>query len=155
VRGERAIGFGIAVIVLCVVAVAIGWSVVRGEAQDQQAGPLLPPPADLAARTGSDEGVGRYQFGAPDLILDTATGKLTNGSGQVLESPIDASGKDAGRYSVAGYVTAVTRTLGLDVLNQPTVQADLVKGYVIGDTKTGRIVKQRVYHSGPLQPGEL
>ena len=135
-RGERAIGLVIAMLLLGIVAVAIGWSVTRGEAEDEQV-------------------IGRYQFAAPDLVLDTATGKLTTAGGTVLESPIDAGAKEVGRYSAAGYVTSVTRSIGLDVLNQPTVRVDLIKGFVIGDTKNGKIIKQRVYYSEPLQPGEL
>jgi hypothetical protein len=135
-RGERRVGLIVAIFLLGIIAVGLGWSVVRGEAEDEQV-------------------VGKYQFAPPNLILDTATGKLTAKGGDTLESPIDAGGKDVGRYNVAGYVTAVTRTVGLDMLNQPAFTQDLVKGYVIGDTKTGPIVKERVYYSAPLGRGEL
>ena len=129
-------GLALAAFLLCVVAVSALWGVNRGAAEDEEA-------------------VGRYQVGAPDLILDTATGRLVTASGQVLEPPIDAQGTQAGRYSVAGYVTAVTRAVGLDVINQPIARTDLVKGYAIADTETGKIVKQKVYHSQPIRAGEL
>ncbi len=103
----------------------------------------------------AEQAVGRYQAVAPDLVLDTTTGKLADGNGQVLEPPIDAGSTDVGRFSAAGYVTAVTRGVGLDMMQVPTARTDLVKGYVIVDTKTGRVAKSRVYESRPLQPGDL
>jgi len=159
VRGDRAIRLGIAIFLVGVVAVVTGWTIVRGEAQDTVA-PVTPPltvltPDGTARAAGTEQPVGRYQFAAPDLILDTATGKLTTQSGQLLEGAIEPGGKDLGHYSVAGYMTSVTRSSGLDALNQPTIAVDLVKGYVIGDTKSGRIAKQRVYYSQPMQPGDL
>ncbi len=135
-RSERGFRIAAAAIVLCAAAAFLSWGVTRGVAQDQ-------------------EPVGRYQVAVPDLILDTATGRLVNSKGQVLEQAADPSGDEVGRYSVDGYVTAVTRYIGLDVLQQPTMRVDLVKGYVLADTKTGRVVKQRVYHSQPLQEGDL
>lgn len=135
-KREKAVGLVVSILLVGIVAVAIGWSGGRTEAQDEQV-------------------IGRFQFAAPDLILDTATGRLTTGGGAILEPPIDASGKDVGRYSAAGYVTAVPRTVGLDVLGQPTMSADIVKGYVVGDTKTGRILKQRVYYTQPIGPGDF
>jgi hypothetical protein len=103
----------------------------------------------------AEQVVGRYQAAAPDLVLDTTTGKLTDAAGQVLEPPIDASSKDVGRFSAAGYVTAVTRSVGLDVIGVPVARTDLVKGYVIVDTKTGQAVRRRVYESHALQPTDL
>jgi hypothetical protein len=125
-----------AVAVLCAAAALIGWGVARGQA----------PESDL---------VGQYQVAAPDLVLDTTTGRLIGDGGKVLERPIDSSGAELGRYSVDGYVTAVTRTVGLDVLELPVAHTGLIKGYVIADTKTGKIVRQRVYYSRPLQPDDL
>ena len=138
-RGERAWKAILAVAVICAAAAFIGWGVSRGAAQEAE----------------EKEPVGRYQVAVPDLILDTATGRLVNGSGQVLEQAIDPSGTDVGHYSVDGYVTAVTRYVGLDVMNQPVAQVDLVKGYVLADTKTGRIIKQRMYYSQPLRKSDL
>jgi hypothetical protein len=110
----------------------------------------------MAGGAGEDQPpVGRYQAVAPDLVLDTATGKLARTNGQVLEPPADPSAQEVGRYSAAGYVTAVTRSVGLDIINRPTMQVDVVKGYLLVDTKTGRVVKQRVYYSQPIQPGDL
>jgi hypothetical protein len=113
----------------------LGWGVTRGTAQEEQT-------------------VGRYEVAVPDLVLDTATGKLTS-KGQVLEQPIDPSNTEIGRYSVDGFVTALTRRVGLDLMNQPVVWPELVKGYVIIDTKTGQILKQRTYYSRNLQEGDL
>ncbi len=111
---------------------------------------------DTPAAAASDEQpVGRYQAVAPDLVLDTSTGKLTGAGGQVLEPPMAGGDEEVGRFSAAGYVTAVTRSVGLDVMNVPVARTDLVKGYVIVDTKTGRVVKKRVYESRPLRAGDL
>jgi len=134
----------IVVVLLGAVAVAAGWGVARAVAQ----------PAEVAA-SEREEPVGRYQVAVPDLVLDTATGKLVGGNGQVLEPPIDPSGTEVGRYTVDGYVTSVTRSVGLDVIQVPVARVDLVKGYVLGDSKTGRIIKSRVYLSRPIQPGDL
>ena len=135
-RGERAVGMAVAVVVLCAAVAYVGWDVARGQA----------PP---------EEPLGRYQVAVPDLVLDTMTGRLTSTRAGILEQPIDPSGTEVGRYSVDGYVTAVTRSVGINVLDQPVAFTDLVKGYVIADTKTGRIVKQRTYYSQALQPGEI
>jgi hypothetical protein len=135
-RGEKAIGLAAAALLVCAVAVVFGRGVARGAAQDEQV-------------------VGRYQMAVPDLILDTATGKLADSRGQVLEQPIDPSGSEPGRYTVDGYVTAVTRWVGLDVIQSPIQRVELVKGYVLGDTKTGRIIKQRIYYSRAIQEGDL
>ncbi len=132
----KVVGLVVVILLVGIVAAAIGWSGGRIEAQDEQV-------------------IGRFQFAAPDLILDTATGKLTTGGGALLEAPIDAAGKDIGRYSAAGYVTAVPRSVTLDALAMPALSADMVKGYVIGDTKTGRILKQRMYYSQPIGPGDF
>lgn len=99
--------------------------------------------------------VGLYQAAAPDLVLDTATGKLVDSKGQVLEQPVDQAGTEAGRYSAAGYVSAVTRSVGLGVINQPIARSELVKGYIIVDTQTGQVVRQQVYYRQPLQPSDL
>lgn len=122
----------------------VGWLIVGGFAQD------------ISPNTGGDEQpVGRYQAVAPDLVLDTSTGKLTTSAGQMLEAPIEAAGKEVGRFSAAGYVTAVTRSVGLDVMNTPVARTDLVKGYVIVDTKSGRVVRKRIYESRPLRANDL
>ena len=135
-RGEQAWMTAVAVVVTCAAIVFVGWGVARSAEEEEQV-------------------AGRYQFAVPDLVVDTATGRLVNSKGQVLEGPIDPSGSEVGRYSVDGYVTAVTRSVGLNVLDQPVARTDLVKGYVLGDTKTGRVVRQRVYYSEPLQRGDL
>jgi len=135
-RGERSVGLAVAALLACAALVAVGWSKARGAAEEEQ--PL-----------------GRYQAAAPDLILDTATGKLVTSKGQVLEPPIDAAGKEVGRYTGAGYVTAVTRSVGLDVISRPTMSVDVVKGYVVADAKTGRVLRQRVYYSQAMRPGDL
>lgn len=135
-RGERRFGMAVAVAVTCAAVGFLVWDVTRGAAQDEAP-------------------VGRYQMAVPDLVLDTSTGRLVNGQGQVLEQAIDPSGAEIGRYCVDGYVTAVTRSVGLDIIQQPTMQVDLVKGYVLGDTQTGRVIKQRTYYSQPLQRGDL
>jgi len=134
-RGERNLGIAVAVMAVCAAIAFLGWGVTGGAAQEEQA-------------------VGRYEVAVPDLVLDTATGKLTS-KGQVLEQAIDPSGQEIGRYSVDGFITAVTRRVGLNVLEQPVVWPELVKGYVIVDTKTGQIVKQRTYYSRALQEGDL
>ena len=130
--------------------VLVGWQVTRSVAQDitSEAGPY-------GSAALAEQVVGRYQAAAPNLVLDTATGKLADGAGQVLESAIDASSKEVGRFSAAGYVTAVTRSVGLDLMNVPVARTDLVKGYVIVDTKTGQVVKSRVYESRAVQPTDL
>ncbi len=135
-RGEQRFGMAVAVAVICAAVGFLVWGVTRGAAQEE-------------------EGVGRYQMAVPDLVLDTATGRLVNSRGQVLEQAIDPSGEEVGRYCVDGYVTAVTRRIGLDIVEQPTMSVDLVKGYVLGDTQTGRVIKQRIYSSQPLQRGDL
>ena len=137
-RGEQGFRMAAAVVALCAAVGFLAWGVTRGAAQEQE-----------------QEPVGRYQVAVPDLVLDTTTGRLVDGRGQVLEQAIDPSGKEVGRYSVDGYVTAVTRSVGLDVINQPVAMSSLVKGYVVADTQTGRVVKQRVYYSQPLQRGDL
>jgi hypothetical protein len=138
-RGEQVLRIVVAVAVICAAVAFAGWGVARGAAEGVK----------------EEEPVGRYQVAVPDLVLDTMTGRLMSGRGQVLESPTDPSGTEVGRYSVDGYVTAVTRYVGLDVINQPVANTDLVKGYVVADTKTGQIVRQRIYYSQPLQRGDL
>lgn len=133
---EHSLRLAVAAVLLGGLVLAAVWGIGSGMAEEEQA-------------------VGRYQAGAPDLILDTATGKLARASGQVLEPAIDPSATEVGRYSVAGWVSAVTRSVGLDVIQRPVAATDLVKGYVIVDTKTGHVVKQKTYHSSPLQAGEL
>ncbi|MCJ7823157.1 MAG: hypothetical protein MUQ26_08810, partial [Armatimonadetes bacterium] len=91
-RGEQGFRMAAAVVALCAAVGFLAWGVTRGAAQEQAAEP-----------------VGRYQVAVPDLVLDTTTGRLVDGRGQVLEQAIDPSGKEIGRYSVDGYVTAVTR----------------------------------------------
>ncbi len=135
-RGEQGFRMAAAVVALCAAVGFLAWGVSRGAAQEE-------------------EPVGRYQVAVPDLVLDTATGRLVDGRGQVLEQAVDPSGKEIGRYSVDGYVTAVTRSVGLDVIGQPVAVSSLVKGYVVADTQTGRVLKQRIYSSQPLQQGDL
>jgi len=137
-RGEQGFRMAAAVVALCAVVGFLAWGVTRGAAQEEEQDP-----------------VGRYQVAVPDLVLDTTTGRLVDGKGQVLEQAIDPSGKEVGRYSVDGYVTAVTSSVGLDVINRPVAVTSLVKAYVVADTQTGRVLKQRIYSSQPLQRGDL
>ena len=120
----------------CLILAVVGWSVGAGDAEAPQE-------------------VGRYQAAAPDLVLDTMTGRLTDSKGIVLEPVIDASEKQIGRYSGSGYVAVITRFVGLNIVNQPYAQQELVKGYSIVDTKTGQVVKQKVYASQPIVGNEL
>lgn len=136
--GERAIKVFGAVVLICAAAMLLGWGITRGAAQQDEQDP-----------------VGRFQVAVPDLVLDTATGRLANSRGQVLEQPLDPTGEEIGRYSVDGYVTAVTREVGLNVINQPVVWPQLVKGYVVLDTQTGQIVRQKVYYKQPIQASDL
>lgn len=133
--GERALRGVLVITLICAVGLALVWAGGRGSAEDQP--------------------VGRYQVAVPDLVLDTMTGKLTGNGGRMLESPINPAGDEVGRYSVDGYVTAVTRKVGLDVINQPVAYPQLVKAYVVVDTKTGQILRQKTYYSKPLRPGDL
>jgi len=136
-KGKRAVGLMVAAALLvAAVGVSMALGVARGAAEEEQM-------------------VGRYQAAAPDLVLDTATGKLTTSAGQMLEGPVDPSATEVGRYSVASYMTVVTRMVALSAINVPIVYNELVKGYAVVDTKTGRIIKQRIYYSAPLQPGEI
>lgn len=133
--GERVLRVVLAAALLCTVALVLVWTGGRGSAEDQP--------------------VGRYQAAVPDLVLDTMTGKLIGAGGHVLEQPIDPAGEEVGRYSVDGYVTAVTRRVGLDVINQPVAYPELVKGYVLVDTKTGQVLREKTYYSQPLKTGDL
>jgi len=151
VRGERNLRL-VFIVALVTVALAVaGWGLLRGSARAYAADAGA---ASAAPAAQQGEPVGRYQVAVPDLVLDTSTGRLVAG-GQVLEPPIDPSGKEVGRYTVDGFVTSVTRSAGLNVMNVPTVAVDLVRGYVIADTRTGRILRQRTDYSGPMQPGDL
>jgi len=134
-RGERAMKVIGVVLIICAAMAFLGWGLSRCAAQQDE--------------------VGRYQVAVPDLVLDTATGRLVNSTGQVLEQPINATGEEIGRYSVDGYVTAVTRRAGLDVINQPVVWPELIKGYVLLDTQTGQIVKEKIYYRQALQQNDL
>ncbi len=125
----------IAVVILCASVGLIGWGVGKGVAEE--------------------EPVGQYQAAAPDLVLDTATGKLINSTGQVLEQAIDPSGTTLGKYSAAGYATAVTRNVGLSVINQPIAYTETVKGYAIVDTQSGRVVKHRIYYQQTLKADDF
>lgn len=138
-RGDQTIKV-LAALVLCASVALVGWGVDKGMAQDEEA---------------AEAAVGLYQAVAPDLVLDTATGKLVDAKGQVLAQAVDQAGTQAGRYSAAGYVTAVTRSVGLDVINQPIARSELMKGYIIVDTQTGQVVSQRVYYRQPLQSTDL
>ena len=123
-------------VLVCATVAAVAWGIASSVAQEEAA-------------------VGRYQMAVPDLVLDTATGRLVDGKGKVLEQPVDASGSEVGRYCVDGYVSAVTRQVIMNIVEQPIVRVDLVKGYVLGDTKSGTIIKQQVYYSHPIRPGDL
>jgi hypothetical protein len=134
-NGERTVRAVIAVTIICAAGALLIWGMGRGVAQD--------------------EPIGRYQVAAPDLLLDTMTGRLVDGNGRVLEGPIDPSGEEVGRYAAAGYVTAVTRRIGLDVINQPIAYPELVKGYVLIDTKTGQVLRSKTYYAQPLEAGDF
>jgi hypothetical protein len=136
--GERAVKVFGAIALICAAAVLLGWGITRGAAQQEE-----------------EEPAGRFQVAVPDLVLDTATGRLTNSKGQVLEQPVNPTGEQIGRYSVDGFVTAVTRTVGLNVINQPVVWPQLVKGYVVLDTQTGQVVRQKTYYRQALQESDL
>lgn len=153
-KSERRIGVVFAILLAAVIVALVGWGIARSSAQAQVLGGT-PSGGTAAGSEKQDQPVGHYQVAVPNLVLDTATGKLVGANGQVLEPPVDPSGSEVGRYSVDAYVTSVTRSVTLNVLNVPVANVDLVKGYVIADTKTGRIVKQRVYYSAPLQAGDL
>lgn len=143
--GERSVRIvGVMFVVLAAVGL-FGWSVTRGAAQAEEAAP------DQAGLYQA----GLYQAVAPDCVLNTATGKLTTANGQVLEAGIDPGGTKLGKYSAAGYATAVTRAIGLDLINQPFARTDSVKAYLIVDTETGKVVKQRVYYRQPLDSNEF
>jgi hypothetical protein len=134
-RGERVMKVIGVVLIICTAMVCLDWGLSRCAAQQDE--------------------VGRYQVAVPDLVLDTATGRLANSAGKVLEQPIDPTGEEIGRYSVDGYVTAATRRAGLDVVNQPVVWPELIKGYVLLDTQTGQIIRQKIYYRQPLQRNDL
>ena len=134
-RGERAMKVIGAVVIICAAMALLGWGISRCAAQQDE--------------------VGRYQVAVPDLVLDTATGKLVTSKGQVLEQPVDPTGEEVGRYSVDAYVTSVTRNAGLDIINQPVVWPQLVKGYVLLDTQTGQIIRQKIYYRQALQRNDL
>jgi len=136
-RGERTAKVIAAVVVLCATIAVLGWGVGKGVAEEEK--------TDL----------GKYQAVAPDLVLDTTTGRLSNSDGQVLEQSIDPSGTKIGRYSAAGYTTAVTRSVGLSVINQPVAYSETIKGYIVIDTQTGQVLKQRVYYRQPLQSNDF
>ncbi len=133
-----------------------------GKRQAQSAGrggPVLsghrPGGVGVVGAAQEDQPVGRYQVAVPDLMLDTATGRLVDGGGTVLEQAIDPAGKESGRYSVDGYVTVITRLVGLNVLGVPYSQQEMVKAYVIGDSKTGRVLRQRIYETQPVDTTSL
>lgn len=136
--GDKGFRLAVAVLLICGAVAATGLVVSRVSAQEEPS-------------------VGRYQFAAPDLVLDTSTGKLTGDGGRVLRAPVDPGGTEVGRYSVDGYVTTVTRRADLQVSRQSIFyqREELVKGYVLGDTQTGLVVEHRVYYSRVLQPGDL
>ena len=138
VTGDKGFRLAVTVLLICGAVAATGLVVSRVSAQEEPS-------------------VGRYQFAAPDLVLDTATGRLTGDGSRVLRAPVDASGKEVGRYSVDGFVTTVARRMDLGASGKPILynRVDLVKGYVLGDTQTGLVVEGRVYYSRPLQPGDL
>ncbi len=138
-RGDRAIKVLGAVIVALAAMALLGYGIAGGVAEEEE----------------KEDNLGRFQVAAPDLVLDTATGRLVTSKGQVLEQPVNPAGEEIGRYSVDGYVTAVTRRVGLDVMNQPVIWPELVKGYVLLDTETGRIIRQKVYYRQPLQQSDL
>jgi len=134
-KGDRTIKVLAITILTGAIALFFTWGVNRGVAQETE--------------------IGRYQAAVPDLVLDTCTGRLATSQGQVLEQPIDPTGEEVGRYSVDGFVTSVTRRAGLDVINQPVVWPELVKGYVVLDTQTGQVLKKRIYYRQALGPNDL
>lgn len=136
-RGERMAKVIAASVVLCLTLACIGWGISRSSAAEEK------------------DQTGRYQAAAPDLVLDTATGKLMTSRGQILEQPINPTNEKVGRYSAAGWETAVTRSVGLNMINQPVAYAETVKGYILLDTQTGQVLKERVYYREPLQADDF
>ena len=97
----------------------------------------------LATRAGTEQPpVGRYTAVAPDLVLDTATGRLTDVKGTVVSAAVDASGSQVGRYHAAGYVTTVVRRIWVDILSRGQADIQVVKGFTLVDTTTGNAVKE-------------
>jgi hypothetical protein len=72
-RRERTIGLVLAVLLIGLAAIFLSRSVARGAAEGEQP-------------------VGRFQMAVPDLILDTATGKLVTAGGETLEPAVEAGG---------------------------------------------------------------
>jgi len=136
--GDKGFRLAVTVLLICGAVAATGLVVSRVSAQEEPS-------------------VGRYQFAAPDLVLDTATGRLTGQGSRVLRPPVDPAGTEVGRYSVDGYIATTMRQADLRTTQRPFLyqRAGLVQGYVLGDTQTGLIIEHRVYYSRPLQPGDL
>jgi len=122
------------------------------------AGSVLLVALALALLTPAPAGepqVGRYQVAAPDLVCDTATGRVVDGRGQQISPAIQPAGQEVGRYQAAGYLVVVTRAATTDAIGRSLVNNELIKAYAVLDTTTGRIVRQGRYYSAPLTPQDL
>jgi len=143
-----------AIVLATAMLALVGWAVAHSWAQAAVLGGAAAGGGGAGPET-QEPPVGRYQAAVPDLVFDTASGKLVGANGQVLEPPLDPTASEVGRYSVDAYVTSVTRSVTLNVVSMPVANVELVKGYLIVDTKTGRVMRHRIYYSAPLQAGDL
>ena len=110
----------------------------------------------LVGRGAAEEPpLGRYAAVAPSLVLDTATGKLTDSKGPVVNPAVDASGTKPGRYHAAGYVTTVVRRSWVDFMGKAQTETQVVKGFILVDTTTGNVLKSAVYSRTPLAPTDF
>jgi len=103
--------------------------------------------ASLFLLAAQEEQVGRFQVTAPDLVTDTTTGRIVDGSGKVIEAGVSTSARELGRYQAAGYVKVVPKEAIWDALGRPVMQSTVEKGFVIIDTATGQVLRKRVYSS--------
>jgi len=112
--------------------------------------------AAFSTASQKNDSVGRYLAVAPDLVLDTASGEVKDGAGQVILSAIEPNGSLVGKYHAAGFVTALTTGVATSGLGRQDVFNHLVKGISLTDTTTGRLVVSRlIYYNQPLTPEDL
>ncbi|NIM04811.1 MAG: hypothetical protein GTO55_02570 [Armatimonadetes bacterium] len=99
---------------------------------------------------------GSYFAVAPDLVINTATGEVKNGMGQVISPAIEPQGSLVGKYDAAGFMTTLTTAASMSALGRSDIQNRLIKGITVVDTTTGQIVvKRRIYYNQPLSPADL
>ena len=102
------------------------------------------------------ENIGRYAAVAPNLVLDTATGGVKDGAGQVVVPPAEPNGSTLGKYDAAGFVTTLTTAATISGLGRSEVSNRLIKGVSVVDTTTGRLVVNRlIYYNQPLAAEDL